>query len=57
MKVKDMSAADFQAKKDDELKAGITNGVKWEGGDMPAFKDLTPDQVTGLVGLIRTFKK
>ena len=57
MKINDMSTAAFQAKKDDEFKAAMSNGVKWAGGDMPAFKDLTPDQVNGLVTLIRSFKK
>ncbi|HMK74257.1 MAG TPA: cytochrome c [Myxococcaceae bacterium] len=57
MKIQDMTSATFQAKKDDELKDGISNGVKWEGGNMPPFKDLTPDQVNALVAYIRTFKK
>jgi mono/diheme cytochrome c family protein len=57
MKVSDMSTAAFQAKKDDDFKKAIADGVKWSGGDMPAFKDLTPDQVNGLVTLIRSFKK
>jgi mono/diheme cytochrome c family protein len=57
LKVNDMSAAAFQAKKDEDFKKALADGVKWEAGDMPAFKELTPDQVTGLIGLIRTFKK
>jgi mono/diheme cytochrome c family protein len=57
MKVQDMTSAAFQGKKDDELKSAITNGVKWEGGNMEPFKDLTPDQVSALVAYIRTFKK
>jgi len=57
LKVNDMSTAAFQAKKDDEFKKALSDGVKWEAGDMPAFKDLTPEQVNGLIALIRSFKK
>ena len=62
MKVVDMTSAEFQAKKDDELKNAILNGVKKEKGgvkqEMDAFKgDLTPEQVDALVAYIRTFKK
>jgi mono/diheme cytochrome c family protein len=56
MKVQDMTAAAFQAKKDDQLKSAITDGVKGPAGNMDAFKDLTPEQVTSLVALMRTFK-
>lgn len=56
MKVQDMSAAAFQAKKDDVLKKAITDGAKGPAGNMDAFKDLTPEQVTALVALMRTFK-
>jgi mono/diheme cytochrome c family protein len=61
MKVQDMTTAAFQAKKDDELKKAILNGVKTESGgvkqEMDAFKDLTPEQVTSLIALMRSFKK
>ena len=62
MKIIDMTSPEFQAKKDDELKNAILNGVKKEKGgvkqEMDAFKgDLTPEQVDALIGFIRTFKK
>jgi mono/diheme cytochrome c family protein len=60
-KIHDMSTPSFQAKKDEELKDRILNGVKKEEEGvkkvMQAFKnDLTPEQVDSLVALIRTFK-
>ena len=62
MKIVDMTSAEFQSKKDDELKNAILNGVKKEKGgvkqEMDAFKgDLTPEQVDALVAYVRTFKK
>lgn len=62
MKITDMTSAEFQAKKDDELKNAILNGVKKEKGgvkqEMDAFKgDLTPEQIDALVAYIRSFKK
>jgi cytochrome c6 len=62
MKIVDMATAAFQAKKDDELKKAILNGVKSEKGgvkqEMDPFKDdLTPEQVDSLIALIRSFKK
>jgi mono/diheme cytochrome c family protein len=62
MKIADMTSAEFQAKKDDEFKNAINNGVKKEKGgvkqEMDAFKgDLTPEQIDALVAYIRTFKK
>ena len=61
MKVEDMTTAAFQAKKNDELKNAIVNGVKTEKGgvkqEMDAFKDLTPEQVDALIAYMRTFKK
>ena len=62
MKIADMTTAEFQAKKDDELKNAILNGVKKEKGgvkqEMDAFKgDLTPEQVDAVIAYIRTFKK
>jgi len=62
MKIVDMTSADFQAKKDDELRNAILNGVKKDKGgvkqEMDAFKgDLTPEQVDALIAYIRTFKK
>ena len=62
MKIVDMSSAEFQARKDDELRNAILNGVKKEKGgvkqEMDSFKgDLTPEQVDALIAYIRTFKK
>ena len=62
MKIVDMTTPAFQAKKDDELKTAINNGVKKEKGgvkqEMDAFKgDLTPEQVDALIAYIRTFKQ
>ena len=62
MKIVDMTTAEFQAKKDDELKKAILNGVKTEKGgvkkEMDPFKDdLTPEQVDALIAYIRAFKK
>ena len=61
MKIVDMTTPAFQAKKDDELKKAINDGVKKDKGgvkqEMDAFKgDLTPEQVDALVAYIRTFK-
>ena len=62
MKIVDMTSAEFQAKKDDELRNAILNGVKKEKAgvkqEMDSFKgDLTPEQVDALIAYIRTFKK
>lgn len=62
MKIADMTSAEFQAKKDDELKKAINDGVKKEKGgvkqEMDAFKgDLTPEQIDALIAYIRGFKK
>jgi mono/diheme cytochrome c family protein len=56
LKIVDMTTPAFQAKKDDELKKAILEGVEKEKNH--AFKDdLTPEQVDALVAYIRTFKK
>ncbi len=56
LKIPDMSTASFQAKKDDEFKKAILDGVEKEKSH--AFKDdLTPEQVDALVAYIRSFKK
>jgi len=56
LKIVDMTSPAFQAKKDDELKKAILDGVEKEKGH--AFKgELTPEQVDALVVHIRTFKK
>ena len=62
MKIVDMTTPAFQAKKDDEFKKAILEGVKKEKGgvkqEMDAFKDdLTPEQVDALIAYIRAFKK
>ena len=56
------TSAEFQARKDDEFRNAILNGVKKEKGgvkqEMDSFKgDLTPEQVDALIAYIRTFKK
>ena len=51
-----MTTPAFQAKKDDELKKAILEGVEKEKGH--SFKsELTPEQVDALVAYLRTFKK
>ena len=56
LKVVDMTTAAFQAKKDDELKKAILEGVEKEKSH--SFKsELTPEQADGLVAYIRAFKK
>jgi mono/diheme cytochrome c family protein len=59
LKVEDMTAAKYQAKKDDDLKKSILEGVKMDGKEvMPPFKgELTPEQAEALVKHTRTFKK
>ncbi|HUM13092.1 MAG TPA: c-type cytochrome [Myxococcaceae bacterium] len=62
MKVADMTTAAYQAKKDDEFKKAINDGVKTEKDgvkqEMDGFKgELTPEQVDALVAYIRTLKK
>jgi len=63
MKIVDFTNADWQSKvKDEDMKKAITDGVKKEEGgvkkEMDAFKDdLKPEQIDGLVKLIREFKK
>jgi mono/diheme cytochrome c family protein len=56
LKIVDMSTPAFQAKKDDELKKAILEGVDKEKGH--SFKsELTPEQVDAFVAYVRTFKK
>ena len=56
LKIVDMTTPAFQAKKNDELKKAILDGVEKEKNH--AFKsELTPEQVDALVAYIRTFKK
>src|SRR5271165_2269756 len=59
MKVQDMTTAEYQAKKDDEFKKAIVEGVNTvkDGAkqEMDAYKDLTPEQVNSLIALIRSF--
>jgi mono/diheme cytochrome c family protein len=50
----DLSGADVQKKSDADLGGVITNG---KPPKMPKYASLTPDQVSGLVGYIRTLKK
>ena len=58
LKVADMTSSAYAAKKDDELKKAILEGVKLPSGDMPGFKgELTPEQADALVKYTRTFKK
>jgi mono/diheme cytochrome c family protein len=56
LKIVDMTSPAFQAKKDEELRKAILDGVAKEKGH--TFKgELTPEQVDALVGHIRGFKK
>ena len=56
LKIVDMSTPAFQAKKDDELKKAILEGVEKDKGH--SFKsELTTEQVDALVAHVRTFKK
>ncbi len=60
LKVEDMTASKYQAKKDDELKKAILDGIKGPDGKevMQAFKDeVTPEQAEALVKYTRGFKK
>ena len=53
MKTRDLSSADVQKQSDAELSAIITNGK----GKMPPYKNMTPDQVKGMVTFIRSLKE
>jgi len=56
LKIVDMTTPGFQAKKDDELRKAILDGVEKEKSH--AFKgELTPEQVDALVAYVRGFKK
>ena len=58
LKVEDMTAPAYAAKKDADLQKAILEGVKTPNGDMPGFKgELTPEQAAALVKYTRTFKK
>ncbi|HET6983812.1 MAG TPA: cytochrome c [Myxococcaceae bacterium] len=58
LKVEDMTAPAYAAKKDAELSKAILDGVKTPNGDMPGFKgELTQEQADALVKYTRTFKK
>jgi mono/diheme cytochrome c family protein len=54
MKTRDLSSADVQKQSDADLTAIITNG---KPPKMPAYKNMTPDQVKDMVGYIRSLKK
>ena len=62
MKIADMTSADFKAKKDDDMKKAIREGVKSEKDgvkkEMDAFKaeDLKDDQVDALIAFIKALK-
>jgi mono/diheme cytochrome c family protein len=56
LKIVDMTTPAFQAKKDDELKKAILDGVPKEKSH--SFQsELTPEQADAFVTYIRTFKK
>jgi len=56
LKIVDMTSSGFQAKKDDELRKAILDGV--EKAKEHSFKsELTPEQVDALVAYVRAFKK
>ena len=56
MKAQDFTDADFQQhKSDDQMVDAITNGTEH---DMPAFgKNLSPEEIQGLVKVVRSFAK
>lgn len=61
MQVKDLSAADFQAKvTDDELKKAIKEGTKREQDgvkkEMDAYGDLSDEQLADLIAYVRALK-
>ena len=61
MKIADMTSADFKARKDEDLKKAILEGVKKEADgvkkEMDPFKDeLKPEQVDGLVQFVKGLK-
>ena len=53
MKTTDMAAANVQKMSDSDLGAVISSGK----GKMPTYTTLTPDQVTDLVGFVRSLGK
>lgn len=61
MKVKDMTTAEWQKITDDDAKKVLANGVSEEKDgvkkEMDGYKDLTPEQVDGLMKMMREFKK
>jgi len=58
LKAPDMTTAAFQKITDDAIKNTISNGVKRNGKViMPHYKDLKPELVNGLAGLIRHFNE
>jgi len=61
MKTGDMTTAEFKAKKDEDHKKAINDGVKEEKDgvkkEMDAYKDeLKPEQVDALIAHMKTFK-
>jgi mono/diheme cytochrome c family protein len=62
LELSDMTNADWQKKYTDVLIRGaVANGIKETRNgklkEMEAFKDLRPDQVDGLIAMIRSFAK
>lgn len=61
MKTGDMTLAEFQKKTDAEWMKAIDEGVTLEKDgvkkEMDNYKDLTPEQKTGLITFMREFKK
>lgn len=62
MKVRDMTTAEYQKATDDQFRKAIAEGVKEEKDgvkkEMDPYKDeLKPDQIDGLVAMIREFGK
>ncbi len=57
-KLADMTKPEWQKKfTDAQIKTQIENGIKKDGNEMEPFKDkLTPEQITGLIAYIRSFK-
>jgi len=61
LKLPDMTSADFKAKKEDEMRKAITEGIKIEKDgikkEMDSFKDeLKPEQIDSLIEYVKAFK-
>ncbi len=62
MAIRDMTTADWQKTTDDKIKAVISDGLKTEKDgvkqEMEGYKSkLRPEQIDGLLGMVRSLKK